>query len=343
MTMLKERYIDAVLEHVPDDQKDEMSREIRAAVDEMIDQRVETGEPMESATEDALNELGDPEKLAMSYQERPRYLIGPGWYPSYISMLKKIPAVVLPFVAVITLLVGIGIDQKGLSEAIQGAVESVIGAAIQILFWITLGFAIAERTVGPEMPSKENKRWTVADLPEAPARRQITLGGVVPDIVAMFALAVLAWLQFARGIGFFVRGAAESVQDVSLINPDLAWGWMAAFFALVSFSIAAAVVRYLRGFWTRPVAMLEIADSVLWAIYVVALAASAPIVNPAFAERVDEGSRWWATGGQANTLIAIAVIVISVQTAWDAWRGHREYMRMRAHRTPSEPGTVVTP
>lgn len=103
---------------------------------------------------------------------------------------------------------------------------------------------------------------------------------------------------------------------------------MAAFFALVAFSIAAAVVRYLRGFWTGPVALLAIVDSALWAAFAVALAASAPIINREFAERVDEGATWWKTGGTANIAIAILVIVASVQTAWEAWQGYREYRQV---------------
>lgn len=328
MTTLKERYIAAALERLPDDQRDEIGAEIRAAIGEMVDQRVEAGEPEEAATEQTLNELGDPAKLAASYQERPRYVIGPGWYPSYISAMKKIPAVVLPIVALITLLVGIGIDQKDLSDAIQGTVESVIGAAVQIVFWITLAFVIAERVIGPEMPTKRQGPWTVADLPEAPAKRQISLGDVLPDVIAMIAVVVLVLLQYARGIGYFVRGGVDPVKHLSLLNPDLAWGWQVGFFGVVAVSIVSPVVRYLRGYWTRPMFLLEFVGSALWIMYVVALAASEPIINPEFAGRVDEGATWWKTGGTANIVIALAVSAVSVQTAWEAWTGYREYRRV---------------
>ncbi|HWV25212.1 MAG TPA: hypothetical protein VNZ58_13575 [Thermomicrobiales bacterium] len=327
-TMLKERYIAAALDHVPAEQRDEVRAEIRAAIDEMVDQRIEAGEPGDIATEHVLNELGDPAKLAASYQDRPRYLIGPGWYPAYIAFLKMILGIVLPLIVVVTLLVGLAVDDKSLSGAIGDAVGAVFTTALQVGFWVTLGFAVAERVVGPEMPSKNEGRWTVADLPEAPKARQITLGGVLPDIIAMIVVAVLALLQSAKGIGIIVRSGPESAMELPLINPDLGLGWQIVFFALVALSIVGPIARYVTGFWTRRVVLLELADSALWIAYILILAVSVPIVNPEFAERVDEGATWWKTGDTANIAIAIVVILISVQTAWEAWQGYREYRRV---------------
>ena len=331
MTMLKERYIATALENVPDGQRQDVAREIRGAIDEMVEQRVESGEPEDRAIEHALNELGEPGTLAASYDDRPRFFIGPGWYPAYISTMKRVLAVVLPLVALVSLLVGIGLDGKSAGAAITETLGALFLAVVQIVFWITIGFVIAERTVGPEMPSQRRARWSIADLPDAPAKRQVTLGSVLPDIIAMVVLAVLALMQYSRGSGMFVRRVGESLEDQLLINPDLGWGWQAGFFALVALSLIAPILRYVTGYWTRPMMVLEIADSVLWSVFMVALAVSAPIINPAFAERVDVGSTWWQTGGQANTVIAVGVIAVSAYTAWEAWQGYREYRRF----TPS--------
>ncbi|HWV36362.1 MAG TPA: permease prefix domain 1-containing protein [Thermomicrobiales bacterium] len=327
MSMLKERYIATALENVSDAQRQDVAREIRGAIDEMIEQRVEAGEPEDQAIEYALNELGEPGTLAASYDDRPRFFIGPGWYPAYILTMKRVLAVALPIIALVSLLVGIGLDGKGVGEAITETLGALFLAVVQIVFWITLGFVIAERTVGPEMPGRRNARWSVADLPDAPTERQVTLGSVLPDIIAMVIVAVLVLMQYARAVGIG-RSAGESVRDQLLVNPDLAWGWQAGFLALVVLSLIAPILRCIVGYWTQPMMVLEIADSVLWCVFIVALAVSAPIINPAFAERVDAGSTWWQTGGQANMAIAVGVIAVSVHTAWDAWRGHREYRRL---------------
>lgn len=325
MTMLTERYLAAALEDVPDNQRDDTVREIRAAIDEMVELRMANGEPEGAATEHALNELGDPRRLAASYTDRARYLIGPGWYPRYIALLKQLLTIITPVVAVVALLAGIGVDNKSLADTIGDTVGAIVETVMRIGFWVTLGFAVAERVVGPEGPAHGKERWTVDDLPKEPGRRQISLGDVAPDVIAMVAVAALAVMTFTDGIGFLVRGASESVKAVPLINPDLGAGWIVGFFALVALSIVSPVARYLRGYWTRPMFVLEVVDSALWIIYIVALAASTAIINPEFAERVDAGSTWWKAGGTANIMIAVVVIAISLQTAWGGWTEHSEY------------------
>lgn len=327
MTMLIERYLAAALEGVPEDQRDEVAGEIRAAIDDMVERRVESGEPEAVATERALNELGDPSTLAASYEESQRSLIGPGWYPRYLELLRQLLTIVVPLIAVVTLVVGIAVDDKSLPDAIGDALRSVFSVAIQIAFWVTLGFAIVERVVGPNAPASRKQDWTVADLPEMPRRRQISLGDVAPDVIAMAVVAALAILQFTEGLGFFARGASDAIRDRALIDPDLGAGWVVGFFALVALSIVSPIMRYARGFWTRPMVVLETVDSVLWIGYIVALAASVPIVNPEVAERIDAGGDWWKAGGTANIVIAIVVIAISVQTALEAWSGYRDYQR----------------
>lgn len=328
MTMLVERYLGAALEHVSSSQRDDTEREIRAAIDEMVELRVAEGESETDATEHALNELGDPRELAASYTvDRPRHLIGPGWYPRYIALLRQLLTILLPVIAVVSLLAAIGVDDKNVADAIGDAVGSVSMAIIQVGFWVTLGFAIAERVAGPGGPQAGEKRWTVADLPDEPRSRQIRIGDVAPDVIAMAVVAVLAIVTFTDGVGFLVRGVAESIDGIPLINPDLGAGWVGGFFALVAISILAPIARYLRGFWTRPMFLLEVASSALWIIYIVALASSAAIVNPEFVERVDAGSTSGEAGGTANIMVAVVVIAISLQTAWEAWTRHREYLR----------------
>ena len=84
-TRSAERYVATVLEPIAENQRSEVRTEIRGAIGEMVGQRIEAGEPEDVAVRAALNELGDPARLAASYSDRQQYLIGPGWYPSYIN------------------------------------------------------------------------------------------------------------------------------------------------------------------------------------------------------------------------------------------------------------------
>ncbi len=331
MTQLIERYVTAALERIPEDRRKDVGEDVRGAIDEMAAPRVENGESEESAVRAVLTELGDPVKLAASYHEQKRYLIGPGWYPAYIEVMKKVATIALPVIAVIAMIVTLASSDGDLAKALASGIGSVFEVGIQILFWITLGFAVAERTTGPDGPS-HGKAWSVDDLPETSSTgRQIGLGETLLTVIAMGVLGVLAFAQWENGIGAFVRGIDESYEHLPAINPDLGAAWVAGFYALVAISIVAAIVRYLAGYWTRPMFMLTVAESGLWTLYMIALASTQQIFNEELAQRIDTNTNadWWAAGGPANWIAAVIVISINVWEVWEAWQGSRELERQR--------------
>lgn len=157
-----------------------------------------------------------------------------------------------------------------------------------------------------------------------------TLGDVVPDLIAILVVAVLVAAQSrnVQGLGFEFRSETGIVEHEKLIDPAIGSGWAVAFYALVALSVGAAIVRYLRGFWTMPVMVLEVVDSAMWVVYAVALAVSGPIVNPELTRRLDEAGQHWISNDRLSLIIVIVVAVISIQAAWEAVQGHREYRRM---------------
>ena len=87
-TTLTDRYVAAAMRTVPEKQRDDLGAELRASIDDQIDARVENGEPHGDAERAVLTELGDPDKLAAGYTDRPLYLIGPRYYLDWWRLLK---------------------------------------------------------------------------------------------------------------------------------------------------------------------------------------------------------------------------------------------------------------
>jgi hypothetical protein len=333
MTRLIERYMAAALDRVPDNQRADVRKEIRAAIDEMVEPRVDAGEPDDQAVRAVLTELGEPATLAASYDERPRYLIGPGWYPAYLDVLKRVLAVALPVIAVISMVEALAVDKGAFADALESGLDAVFDIGLQILLWVTAAFVIAERTMGPDGLAQRRRSWSLDDLPDAPRSRQITLGDMLLSVITLLILGGLALLQHARGLGAFARIEAESDEHLMVINPDLGSAWQVGFFALILFSIGVEIAKYLQCVRTHPVFVAAIADALLWIVFIVALAASEPIINAELADRVDDGATWWKAGGQANAIVAIVVIAIALQEAWTAWRGYREHLRVFGQMT----------
>jgi hypothetical protein len=155
------------------------------------------------------------------------------------------------------------------------------------------------------------------------------LGDALPAVIGLIVFGVLAVAQARSGIGFFVRGASDSTASLPLINPDLAPGWQIGFFALLALSLVIEIVRYVRGFWTRSMLLLALVEGILWIVYVIALALTAPIVNPELGRRISEESDWWDQRGAANILIAIVIIWGVLQALWEGWNGYQRYRQSR--------------
>src|SRR3546814_13935446 len=95
MATLTERYVDAAMRSVPEKQRADLAAELRAAIGDQIDAHVEAGESPVAAERAVLTDLGDPEKLAADYIDRPLHLIGPRYCLAWWRLTKPLWAIVL--------------------------------------------------------------------------------------------------------------------------------------------------------------------------------------------------------------------------------------------------------
>src|SRR5688500_13664214 len=125
-TELTDRYIWAVTRSLPEDQRREVGRELRASIEDAIETRLEAGEAPKAAEINVLQELGDPARLAGQYAERPAWLIGPKYYYDWMRLLKLLFAIVLPIAFAALFIINF----------IAGGVGQAFGATFGIIFSI---------------------------------------------------------------------------------------------------------------------------------------------------------------------------------------------------------------
>ena len=99
----------------------------------------------EAAERAALAELGDPDALAAQYTDTTRFLIGPRLYPEWERLLLLLLPIVVPIAGIAVGAVG-WVSGKPVGEAIVSGLGVAFNVAVQLTFWFTLVFAIAERT-----------------------------------------------------------------------------------------------------------------------------------------------------------------------------------------------------
>ena len=179
MTTLTDRYVWAVLRAVPQRQRDELEPEIRALVADAAEAHAGHAAP-DAAERAALVELGDPDALAARYTDATRFLIGPRLYPEWERLLRLLLPIVVPIAGIAFGAVGWATG-KPVGEAIVSGLGVAFTVAVQLTFWFTLVFAIAERTGAAVMPATGSP-WTPDQLPELPAPDRLSLGEAVASV-----------------------------------------------------------------------------------------------------------------------------------------------------------------
>lgn len=319
---LTDRYLHAFVRVVPEAQRATIDAEVRERIADAIDARMADGEDAEAAERAVLTELGDPERLAATYLDRPLQLIGPRYYLTWWRLLKLLLVIVLPCVAGGLAIAG-GVRGDGIGEIIGSVIGITITAGVHLAFWTTLAFAILDRATSRQERSPDGTSdqdlagirqitdpWTLDSLPsieDSSVRlsRSETIASVV--LGAAF-IAFLVVQQFNP----FLRDAAGA--PIPLLDPSL-WSWLLPYLiAITALSIGVTIASYLHGranWWSATVlSILSIAfaGTGLWAW------TNGELLNPAFWSIIPgwPDADWVRITGIAAGLVWAGIVVWDV-------------------------------
>lgn len=299
---LTDRYINAAVAGVPDPARKDVADELTASVADAVDALVAGGLTRQDAEVKALTELGDPAVLAERFGGRPRHLIGPDHYREYTQLLKTLLAVVLPIVAIGSLLA----QALAGAPAIDGLLSTggiLFQVGVQIAFWVTVVFAVLERTGTPT----SGKQWTPADLPE-PVNRRIGLGETVPAVVG---LTLLIWLMLSQR---YLWQVTSDGAEVPVLNPDAWMPWLTLVVGVLLAQIVLEVVKYRIGHWTVALAAVTTVLNLAFAGIVIGLWNAGTLLSPGV------GGLWtWL--GWLPWVVGLIAILDTADAWWKLRRG----------------------
>ncbi|MFE9193287.1 permease prefix domain 1-containing protein [Micromonospora sp. NPDC007208] len=302
MNTLTDRYLAATLRSVPTQRRDEIATELRASIEDMIDDRTGGGADPTVAEREVLTELGNPDELAARYADRRLQLIGPTYYLVWLRLLKLllsfIPALVGTIFAIVKVAEGSGFG------AIGPGIVIALQVAVQITFWLTLTFAIIERSqTTVDLPG-----WTVDQLPDAPAHRGIPLADTVASVIML--VLTIAYLPFQH-YQSWVRGTDG--ENIPLLDPALWSFWLPALIVVLAASAVLEIVKYRIARWTWTLFGIRALLSLAFAVPLMWLALSDRLLNPALAERLS----WLADADNRNVLGATIAVGAAAVAVWD--------------------------
>lgn len=320
MTTLTDRYIDAVVRHLPERQRHDITLELAAAIADQHDARVDAGEPADAAEIAVLTVFGDPDRLAAQYADRPLHLIGPRYYLDWKRVLVLL-LWIAPACAGVGVAIATAVDGATIGGVIGAMIPAVLGVIVHVCFWVTLVFFILERTGHETM---DPAPWTPDRLPEVRGSGA-TRGDLVASIVWLAVLAA-AIVWDLRGGLVYLQGAW-----MSFLNPSLWPVGAIVLFALIAAEVVVAVSVYRRGRWTLTLASLNAGLAAISAAVLLWMQATGSLVNPALFDIAAESG---ASGDLPVVLGVIVTVGIIGVSLWDAVDG---FLKARGPRGADEP------
>lgn len=299
MSSLSDRYVETTLRRLPARQRSDIERELRASIADAVDDRLEAGADPDEAEAAVLTELGDPDRLAAGFADRPLQLIGPRLYLDYLRLLTTLLATVVPAVAAAVGFVR-GVEEDSVVTVVGDTLGAAVTTAVHIAVWTTVLFAIIERT--PALRRLPGRSWTPDALPAAPPSRRARWGELVAESLAFVLVTAFILLSPVVSTERDAQGDPVGVLSPWFWETGLVWVFVALGAVLLGFSFAR---YYLR--WSLALTLAGALVTVVNAVALVWAAATDRILNPAFVTAAE-----WPAG--AARWINIGLIVIALGT-----------------------------
>jgi hypothetical protein len=243
MSDLVERYVHQVGRYLPPKERADIEAELRSQIHDQLEDRFD-GAPTQADVADVLAELGDPRRLAASYN-REQYLVGPDLYPYLVRVLRYVWVVVPSLVIFFNIFGALASSRQAtwgqlLVETLSAVVQAtLIFSAVAVLIFALIQRIIAEL-------EKEFEEFDPVKLPQVNDPHAVDrLEGIVGIVIGAFVTLILLYCLRVGGLP-----AASGVIPVPM-------GWL----LLLIGAIIAMVVLHLwmlrRNRWTVPLWITE--------------------------------------------------------------------------------------
>ncbi len=260
---LVDLYLDDIKHHLPPHDRDDILKEIRSNLMDMIEDQNPNPEkePDQALVKDVLNKFGAPREVALQYGAK-NYLIGPRFFPIYLQVLKIVLIVVAAF-SVLFLTIAL-ISQAEMAGGVIETIAEMVGGTFSSLFTafgiVTLIFAGIERTTSEDIKIKPEKTWSVDDLIEKAPVERVKIAELTFEItLTIIFLVVINFFQDKIGIYYL---AEKGWVGTPILNKNFQnyLPWISAF-QILGIGLNLYLIR--TGFWDKFAAIAKIVINVL--------------------------------------------------------------------------------
>ncbi|MCM3633827.1 HAAS signaling domain-containing protein [Paenibacillus camelliae] len=321
---LIDRYVYAVTEQLPEDMKEDVRKELRGNIEDML--------PDDYTEEDVkavLEELGNPWKIAEEYQPKKRYLIGPALYSKYFTVLKLVAGIVMTVVAAVTIMGWVftplteGDGPSSYAEMFSELIWVTVQGGLQAALWVTFAFVAIERewfgiTGKIEGVSMTDDPWSVSDLPTIPVQsKKIPRTGTIFSIIFTMLVTAVVYFQ-PELIGVFIRDS-EGFTIYSLLETDRLQAYLPFILLLALFQMILFVWKYIVQYWNLRLWAVHTIASVLISILLIVMANDTALISDAFFNnKLFFEVSLSTVVNQRDIIVRVFAAIVVVITVWDA-------------------------
>jgi hypothetical protein len=286
---LQERYIAAGLKHIPPTEKDGVEKAMRRIIAERLQER---GNASEETEREVLRGLGSPRILAEKQLREPPHLIGPELYGTYLLIVK-----IVMTVAVIGTLIGNTVDfiVNDVEYCVISPISfaTAISAAIGAFGWVTLVFAIMEKTAKQKILTEIQEDWSLADLPEKEVpQKPFSRVGVIIGIIFTVLFIILV-NQYSQLLGFYYTLDGSIQEMIPMLNQEVFRSYLPYINGMLVLQLLFSASKLVFRKWTYPVATANLILNVLSFVLLWFILQDTAILNPELVTKIGE-----ATDGQ---------------------------------------------
>lgn len=279
------RYIYAVTKDLPEKQREDISKEFKSLIEDMLEEYNGAGSYEEKVNK-VLTSLGDPEILANNYRGSERYLIGPKNFDSYIMLLKIVFSAVFIGISISTAIGGIFTPGGKVIQTVIQYVASLFAAVSQAFAWVTISFAIAEYYQAPALNLKSTTEgWSLANLPHEPVKEAkipriesivgIVFSSIFISIIYFNPQFIAVYVPTPAGINIIPIFDISIIEDFKFI--------LASIFLL---GVAKEIIKLVAGRWNLKVALSTAILSLISLVLSLVIFTNPNIWNPNLAKEI---------------------------------------------------------
>ncbi|PEJ97422.1 HAAS signaling domain-containing protein [Bacillus wiedmannii] len=314
-------YVEEVAKRLPEKNREDIILELRSTIEDML-----PDDYNEDDEKRVLEKLGSPVSLANGYLDRPMYLIGPRYFDVYTTLLKMI----IPIAAVIALIAMVAENFVGYDgeQAVLNVILNLIGKGIgeiievglHVFFWLTLVFAILERTdkdKGTQPLTTSLKKWTPDDLKNTsyvPKKKSISKFEVFGGLMWTAIWATLYF--YANHLVGVYHGTESGLKFVAAtFNQEVLLQYWPIVVIVIVFEIGISLYKLIQGQWTKRLAIGNAILQIVGTIVFIVIIVNPHLFNEGFITYVanvfttspEEVKKWLIGGGIIIYILSAAL------------------------------------